>query len=538
MKRRIVGLGLLFCAFMLIIYCSVQKPLLYKQAVQVLQETELSSEGSYEVTEELLIALNNADYTQPRNIILMIGDGMGFNIVEAAQTVYGERLYNGTLAMNYMPFRSSQCTYSVSSDTTDSAAGATALATGFKTTNGVIAMDYNAEEPYQTVLELADLKGKSTGVVATKAVTDATPAAFTAHVSTRKAQDEIAKMQLDKVSNGSLDLILGGGRSFYELQENAKAFADAEERGMTYVTEWASLSDISLPVVGLFSEVEMDTLDETMPTVAEMTKLALDLLSDDEDGFFLMVEGSQIDSYGEKNNFERQVKEVYDFDCAVAVAMQYTALNPDTVLIITADHETGDLWIPAEPSIDNINQYQYTTGNHTNKKVPVFAAGYGVEALAGIKENTDIGILLASYLGEENHGQNSTIYTISEQKEVVTFDDKNREFEIPLKAISEIQESGDFVNAVHMIVKNAGDSVLQLPVLVIEAANKEYTVEPQVDYIAPGEELLVGYTIPSECRKNNVFTKIEKLILSMNDGDAEAELEFSAVKLTARPFGK
>ena len=160
----------------------------YEKACEALAETKLTETGSYKVTEELRIASQNAEYTEPKNIIYMIGDGMGINIVETTRDFFVDSLYEGTLAIDLVPQVGWQSTYSADAQITDSAAGGTALATGYKTSNGTIAMDKLDQNPYKTVLELAAEKGKSTGIIATKAVTDATPASFTAHVADRGTQ--------------------------------------------------------------------------------------------------------------------------------------------------------------------------------------------------------------------------------------------------------------------------------------------------------------------------------------------------------------
>ncbi len=169
------------------------------------------------VNRDLVFAVKNAAYTTPKNIIYMIGDGMGFNIVEATENVYKDDLYMGKLAMNYIPYLTHQTTYSSSNYITDSAAGGTALATGHKTANGAVAVDaVKREDPYKTVLELAAEKGMSTGIVVTKSVTDATPAAYSSHAYERGLYDEIADQQTEKMISGELDLLMGGGSLYFD----------------------------------------------------------------------------------------------------------------------------------------------------------------------------------------------------------------------------------------------------------------------------------------------------------------------------------
>lgn len=529
----------------------------YQNAVANLEKTELKLDGSNEMSEDILIALNNAEFTEPKNIIMMIGDGMGFNIVEAGQIVYSDQLYENTLAMNYLPVQSAQSTYSATTNITDSAAGGTALATGFKTMNKKVGMDAMAMTSYKNVLELAAEKGKSTGVVVTVPVTDATPATFTTHVSTREEYEKIAAQQLEKLTDGTLDLLMGGGRKYYEGTANSAALASAIKSGLNYATDWETASQSSLPLVGLYAEDTLDTTADSTPSIAEMTACALDLLEEDEDGFFLMVEGGQIDDYAEFNDFDNEVREMYEFDCAVAVVMRYIAMNPDTVLIITADHETGGLGSAAEETIENIDQYTYTTKKHTYKTVPVKAVGYRTEELNGIIENVDIAAFVASLLGEEDFGMASTRHTLLDtskkaniellveaNKSIATAGDKavevsfssDAEFVIPLDKISKVQSSVDFVRVFHMTVKNSSDKTMELPTMKLTLDGDEYIVEPQEDYIDAGETIILSYTFPYEAWGQDKLESISELVFTI-DG-AESTIELSNMKLTERKGSK
>ncbi len=536
-----------------------QNKQLYSEAVAALQKMEPDESGLYETSAYLVTALENAAYTEPENVIVMIGDGMGFPIIEAAQVVHGDELYQGTLAMNYLPAQGTSCTYSASDQITDSAAGATAIATGYKTMNGTVAMDSKGKESFKTVLELAAEKGKSTGVVATKSVTDATPAAFTAHVISRTMQQEIAGMQLEKLADGTVDLLLGGGYKYFDAEQNAAAVTKATDSGVKYTHEWSEASGAELPVLGLFAENMMDTTDEELPTVAEMTDYALKTLSKDENGFFLMVEGSQIDTYGEKNEFDREVKELYDFDCAVAVAMRYVALNPNTVLIVTADHETGNLTLPENPTKENIKESFYTTGKHTCKTVPILAAGYQTEKLAGMNENVDIARFIAGLLGEKDFGKASVVHTVldtAEKSDVadiekanpskgknafltkgdgtvkVSFTEEETELSVPTEALSETDAAIKNARAFHMTVKNPTNERMPLPQLKICTADDEYIVNPQEDYIEPGQAMELSYVLPFKLWRSNAMKKVSAISLGVQE--KKSELEISSLRITDR----
>lgn len=516
--------------------CGDSEPTMsYEDALLALSETTLNEDGSYQATEELLVVLENTEYVEPKNIILMIGDGMGFNILEATEAEYSAKLYQGTLSMNHLPLQSSQCTYSTSSAVTDSAAGATALATGYKTGNGVVSMDSTVENEYKTILEIAAEKGKSTGVVATKDITDATPAAFTAHAPSRSHNLQIAGQQLEKLADGTLDVVLGGGSSQYENASNAETMADAKKSGLTYTNSWRQAQKAHLPLAGLFEGGNLNTADDDTPTLAEMTDLALSLLADNEEGFFLMVEGSQIDTAGHDNNLEREMKEAYDFDCAIAVAMKYVALHPDTVLIVTADHETGGLQMLTDPSVDNNTEFVYTTGNHTGVAVPVLAVGYGTETLSGINENVDIAVLMAEYLGIEDFGCKSKVHSVwdADNKKNTVLSNKNNTFVMPKDLLSVDLASGESIKAFHVTMKNQGKNPVRIPSMNIMCGRRKHEMKPQISYIYSGEELVVNYMLPEQFWNAEERENIDELNLYIND--SEAMIQISEICVSVRP---
>lgn len=358
---------------------------------------EIDIENTDELLNDKLIkALSKTEFKEPKNIIFMIGDGMGQNIITATETAFSDKLFDGKLAINHLPVKGWSRTRSADNALTDSAAGATALATGYRTGNGVVAMNKELTESYETVLERAAKNGKSTGVVVTKAVTDATPAAFTSHVESRNMQTEIASQQLNLLKTGTLDLLLGGGFSYFNSDNNQALFEAAKKDHITFIDDFSAAKVIKLPLLGLFASGELDTTEK--PTLAEMTHLALKNLSQDENGFFLMVEGSQIDTRAHENNIWGEVGEMWQFDKAIAVALNFVRYYPDTVLIITADHETGGLTLPKNLSRENISECTYETGGHTQQNVPVFAIGYGTEKLGCEQNNTDIGSFIFKLL--------------------------------------------------------------------------------------------------------------------------------------------
>lgn len=538
---------------------------LYQDAVDALSQAELKLDGSHEVSEDLIVAINNAEYTEPKNFIYMIGDGMGFNIVEATRAKYKDSLYQSKLAINQLPVQSSQTTYSADNQVTDSAAGGTALATGFKTSNQTVAMNYNDSESYKTLLELAAEKGKSTGVVVTSNATDATPAAFTAHVADRYLQEDIAAQQLKKLTDGTLDIMLGGGKKYYDADVNKDELDTAKNASVTYTESWEEAEKATLPLVGLFAEENLDTHDENTPSIAQMTDLAIDLLDDDENGFFLMIEGSQIDKKAHNNEFENQIKEMNDFDCAITVAMRFVALNPDTVLIITADHETGGLEIPADATANTVGNSYYTTGDHTSKAVPVAAVGKGTEALLGINENVDVARFFATLLGEANFGEKSQFTTIKSEfsdKDVKTlttnnstinnhtliektksgalavhFNNAHNSLSIPGELFKTESELPNGMRAIHITVKNTDEKTVLLPQLKAKIAYATETLVPQVAYIGGKSTMRVTYVLPKWTWTEKSIDSIMQLTLSYKEGQ-QINLEIDDFVVVTRADNK
>lgn len=529
MKKRIIIGFLLVTLLCGTTACNADRKA-YREAVKKLEQQEIRLDGSNEVSEELVIAVKTADYKEAKNIIFMIGDGMGYNATEAAQAHYQENLYEDKLAMYHMPVQGTSITYSAKNQVTDSAAGGTALSTGYKTGNKVVARSADKTKDYKTTLELAAEKGKSTGIVVTTPVVDATPASFTAHVDNREKYEDIAMQQLKKLADGTLDLVLGGGRSYYESEGNKTHLENAKKSGVTYTNTWDETQKAKLPVVGLYANEELDTTDAAMPSIEKMTDYALTQLSEDKDGFFLMVEGAQIDDFAEKNNLEMELKELYDFDCAVAVAMRYVALHPDTVLIITADHETGDVENPIQLDANKVlEQTTYSTKLHTYKSVPIFAAGYRTEELRDTHENTDIGIFVASLLGEEEFGAKSTSETVVnyDKEEVV-----KGTYNLPMTKIEEGTKDLKGVKILSATLQNTSEERLRLPVLQFTYKRAIYTIEPQKSYINPGETILVNYPMPENAWDRKIMSNISDVSLSVEDETAEFILK--NIQVTSR----
>jgi alkaline phosphatase len=340
---------------------------------------------------------------QPRVIILLIGDGMG----EAQRTAARWQAVgqSGQLAMDAMPVSGWSCTGSANNSVTDSAAAATALATGVKTNNGMISID-----PYSntltTILEQAQARGMAVGLVTTVQMAHATPAAFASHVYSRSMMTEIASQMMGH----HVDVLLGGGEDEFLPDTETGCYPQAGERtdgrnlvgeavavGYTYVCTpmaFAAVPVTTTHLLGLFADEGMTR--PFSPTLAQMTQKSIDILSQDPEGFFLMVEGGQIDWACHDNDAANAISDTIGFDEAVAVAQDYASLNPNTLVIVTGDHETGGMSVSLSYGEDGpfympdgtpfyVN---WTTGGHTSADVPTTAQGVFSNLLEGTDENT------------------------------------------------------------------------------------------------------------------------------------------------------
>jgi alkaline phosphatase len=320
---------------------------------------------------------------KPKNVILLIGDGMGVSHIYAGITSNLGQMY----IQNFKKI-GFQTTYSASDYTTDSAASGTALATGSKTYNGAIGVNTD-RVVVENIREKCEKQGMATGVVATASITHATPAAFVAHQPQRSMYEAIAADFL----NTNIDVFIGGGYKHFAERKDGKNLVDElKEKGYQVETEMKKIAKTKKgKLAGLVSSEHPTTIEDGRgDMLIKATETAINILDDDPDGFFLMVEGSQIDWAGHQHNTSYLVTETHDFDKAIGKALAFAAKNKETLVIVTADHETGGF------AINNGNMKtgevlgEYTTGGHTGVMIPVFAFGPGSDEFTGFYDNTDI----------------------------------------------------------------------------------------------------------------------------------------------------
>jgi len=323
------------------------------------------------------------DSAVSRNVILFIGDGMGLSHIYAAYTVN-----KGNLNLMKFPYTGFSMTWSASGYITDSGAGATAISCGKKTFNGAIGVDDDSI-PCKTILEYAEEHGLSTGLISTSAITHATPASFIAHQKSRERYEDIA---LDFLKT-DIDVFIGGGGHYFNKRSDSIDLVKLLK---------AKGYDVFLypPSIGLEHSVKAAVFTSPVhnPRVSagrgnilsDATEQAIGLLHKNNKGFFLMVEGSQIDWGGHNNDIRYVVEELTDMDNAIGKALAFAEQDGNTLVVVTADHETGGLVILNGNLQAGTVEAKFSTTDHTGIMVPVFAYGPGAQDFSGTYENTAV----------------------------------------------------------------------------------------------------------------------------------------------------
>ena len=277
-------------------------------------------------------------------------------------------------------------TNSKSHKITDSAAGGTAIATGHKTNNGMIGMNSDSI-PAESILEKLSDKGMKTGLIATSYITHATPAAFVAKNINRNNYEEIAS---DFANCEKVDLLIGGGRSHFNKRgDSLDLIEKMKSDGWIYYNTLINIDTNSEKILVLANDDHMPAYPTRGEFLPEATSIALKNLENTK-GFFLMVEGSQIDFACHNNDSTYLVNELADFNNTINVALEFAKENKNTLVIVTADHETGGLTIIDPEGRYTKTEFHFSTGSHSPLLVPIFAYGPGAEKFTGIMDNTDI----------------------------------------------------------------------------------------------------------------------------------------------------
>lgn len=317
-----------------------------------------------------------------KNVIFMIGDGMGLEQLSTAWVVNNRHL-NITDNISKIGL---QWTYSANKLVTDSAAAGTALATGNKTKNGKIGVSVD-NEPMETLTEYAKSKGKKTGTSVVCRICDATPAVFSTHYHDRDSLHRIIAQFVDS----NLDFLSGGGLKWWENRPDGRDLtAEVEAKGYTFVKDIESLKAVeSGPVIALTAYKELPPALDRGTDHQDAVRKALELL-DNKKGFFLMVEGSCIDDWCHANKVGYAVEEILDFDRTVGVVLEWAAKDGETLVIVTADHSTGGMTLLGGNVKKQKVAVNFANDGHNGIALPVYAWGPGAEKFVGIYENAEL----------------------------------------------------------------------------------------------------------------------------------------------------
>lgn len=336
-------------------------------------------------------------FDKTKNVILMIGDGMGLAQISSGLLANKGQLYMGVLK-NY----GFSMTQSADDFTTDSAAGATAMATGVKTKNRYIGMDSNGN-PVESLTVLSHKNRMKSGIVTTDNLTGATPSAFYAH----QLERDLSKNIINDFIESDIDLFMGNGKSVIDSHFDVGIEVLRKNKFNPIIDEFNDLSNNynSKPVV-LISNTNAQGTDGNPLLIKQMTNSAINYLNkDNKNGFFLMIESAKIDSGGHDNNIEQVVEEVLSFDKAIGEALKFAQNDGNTLVIITADHETGGMSLPQGNIESGMVQSMFHSHDHTGIVVPIMAYGPGANLFSGIYQNTEIYHKIVSLLGLEEGGK-------------------------------------------------------------------------------------------------------------------------------------
>ena len=367
----------------------------------------------------LVLATSCCNEPKVKNVIYLIGDGMGFGAVTSLLLSEDE-----VTGFEQAPVIGLSETCSANNYVTDSAAGGTALATGTRTNNGFVGADPDGNQ-LTSVLRKAQAMGKKTGIVVNTTLTEATPAAFYAGVTSRKMVFDIAK----QFTESNVDVAIGGGLDhFIARPDSLDLTATLIEKGYDVFLNWetvlgtdsekfvgilplydlhrreenngtASAAEgqevcLAAQLASLNEDVNTTHLSEPTVYLEKATVKALDILSrNNKDGFFLMIESAIIDGYGHNNDSDGMIVEMKEFNRTLQNMIDYVNNNPETLLVVTADHETGGTGVyynGHNPGNEGPVKLNFSTSGHTGTVVPIFAYGPGAENFAGLMKNTDV----------------------------------------------------------------------------------------------------------------------------------------------------
>ena len=345
-------------------------------------DDKFSEDDKYQVdTPYQTVSVKQPKSKKVKNVIFLIGDGMSMEAVSVGWTLNG-----GRLNLDNFPVAGYSRTYCVDELITDSCAGGTALSSGAKTKYGYIGQDVDGN-PFVTLLHEAQKKGKKTGLAVTCRINDATPADFVCHSPDRHLEAEIAAQYV----GSGVDFLVGGGRQFWDEREDGRNLInEMKALGYNFVEKREQLADVhSGKLLGLFAPLDMDPVLDRGPVLEDSAMKAIELL-DNKKGFFLMIEGSQIDDWAHRNKVGHMAEELFDFDKTIGRVLEWAEKDGHTLVVVTADHGTGGLTLVGGSLEERNVKVHFSTKGHHGIVVPVFAYGPHAEDFQGVMENAEL----------------------------------------------------------------------------------------------------------------------------------------------------
>ncbi|WP_168796295.1 alkaline phosphatase [Flagellimonas onchidii] len=344
-----------------------------------------------------ITSLKAQNQKQPNKIIFLIGDGMGLTQISSLYEL-GHLEHSNFERFDHIGLLRNNAS---SHQITDSAAGATAYACGVKTYNGSIGMDKDTIL-VKNIVEILPNDVWNTGLVATSSITHATPASFFSHVKLRREQDSIAAW----MHKSNVDYFAGGGTRFFEQRPDSLNYSDSLR-----LNNFEVLYQLDVKMINNDKKLGFLLAKEGMPKMTEnrgeflidASQIAMDYLSKKGNNFFLMIEGSQIDWGGHANDAEYIITEMLDFDKTLGAVLDFAEKDGNTLVLVTADHETGGFALSSTGGNYNEVQGTFSTGGHTSTMIPIFAYGPGSDSFTGIYENYKVFHKIMHVLNQKNH---------------------------------------------------------------------------------------------------------------------------------------
>lgn len=326
-----------------------------------------------------LITESNLSSQTAKNIILLIGDGTGLTQLYSAYETN-----NRYLNIYTMPYTALSITNCTDRRVTDSGAGGTAIACGEKTYYRAIGVDKDTI-PIPSMLEICKQMGKKTGIIVSCDLAHATPGSFIAHVKDREMYEQIAEYYL----GGKCDIFLGGGKKRFDNRADKRDLTK-ELRNLGYevvYNENELLSSKTDRIAGFFADKHLPLYKERGKIMQTALSTTINRFKDNPEGFFIMLEGSQIDMQAHDNHFPEMIDEALDFDACVGIALDFARRDKNTLVVITADHETGGLTLPVAGK--DMDTCKWTTTGHTSAPIIIYAEGPGSENFHGVIQNNE-----------------------------------------------------------------------------------------------------------------------------------------------------